>query len=308
VDARLKAGHDKAMRAIAILNAKAGLCLQHGEGIERLVAEAFQAGGNQIEVTCVEPAEIERAIERAAARNDIDTLIIGGGDGTQSLAASKLAGGKLALGVLPFGTVNLLGRDLGIPLEIEAAVKALAQAERATIDLAEVNGRLFHSLLGLGFFARMANERQRARRQFPFARAAAFAVALIRAILRVDGMSITFEVNGKAVTRHSAAVIVTNNRYGEHNVRRERFDAGIVEINVVRGGNLRALLRAAADLATGNWRRGDAVEQFAAREATIRMRRPRVHVSLDGEIVAFNPPLVVKMRPRALTVLKPRAA
>ena len=217
-------------------------------------------------------------------------------------------GGEIALGVLPFGTVNLLGRDLGMPIEIEDAVRALAKAERTTIDLAEVNGRLFHSLLGLGFFARMANERQRARRQFPFARTAAFVVAWVRAVLRVDAMSVTFEVGGKAVTRRSAAVIVTSNRYGEKSVRRKRLDAGVLEINVVRGGSLRALLRAALDLAAGTWRQGDAVEQFVAREVTIHMRHPSVHVSLDGENVLFNQPLIVQMRPRALTVLKPREA
>ena len=125
----------------------------------------------------VAPEEIEAAIDTSAATLGIDTIIIGGGDGTQSLAATKLAGKEIALGVLPFGTVNLLGRDLGIPLAIEEAVKALAGAEPVAIDLAEVNGRLFHSLLGLGFFARMASERQRARHQFPFARSIAFRAA-----------------------------------------------------------------------------------------------------------------------------------
>ena len=91
-------------------------------------------------------------------------------------------GKDIALGILPFGTVNLLGRDLNIPLEVEDAVKALPTAERIQIDLAEVNGRIFHSLLGLGFFAKLAGERQRAREQIPFARALAFVVAVTRTI------------------------------------------------------------------------------------------------------------------------------
>ena len=45
------------MKAVAILNAKAGLCLQHGEGIARTVAEAFRNAGTSIEVTCVEPQQ-----------------------------------------------------------------------------------------------------------------------------------------------------------------------------------------------------------------------------------------------------------
>ena len=294
------------MRAIAILNAKAGLCLQHGEGIERTVTEAFRNAGTDIEVTCVEPQQIEAAIEEAAARSDIDTLIIGGGDGTQSLAASKLIGKDIALGILPFGTVNLLGRDLNIPLEIEDAVKALPDAERIRIDLAEVNGRIFHSLLGLGFFARLAGERQRAREQIPFARALAFVVAVTRSVLRVGGIDVTFQAESARRVRHSSAVLVTNNRYRESPLHRARIDEGLLEITIVRGGHAAALLKAGFDLVAGRWRREDSTEQVAVREVTITTRRRHLHASVDGERVALTSPLTVKSHPKALTVLRPR--
>jgi diacylglycerol kinase family enzyme len=294
------------MRAIAILNAKAGLVLQHGEAIADTVRDGFRASGHSIDVTCVAPEEIEVAISKAATRTDIDTLIIGGGDGTQSLAAAKLAGTDIALGVLPFGTVNLLGRDLGIPLEIEDAVKALAAAGPARIDLAEVNGRLFHSLLGLGFFARMASERQKARHQFPFARSIAFVVALGRAVSRIGAMEVTFEIGGRRVTRHSSAILITNNSYREQPITRHRLDEGLIEINVVRGVRQAALLRAGFDLVAGRWRRGDKIDQIAVREITITARRSKVRASLDGEDVVLDLPLKLRIRPQALTVLKPR--
>ena len=295
------------MRAVAILNAKAGLCLQHGDGLERTVADAFRTAGNQIEVTCIEPDEIEAAIEQAAARDDIDTLIVGGGDGTQSLAASKLIGKDVALGVLPFGTVNLLGRDLNSPLEIEQAVKALATAERTRIDLAEVNGRIFHSLLGLGFFARLAGERQRAREQIPFARSLAFVVALSRTVLRVGALEVAFDAGGRKVRRRSSAVLVTNNRYREQPLHRARIDEGLLEINIVRGVHAAALLKAGFDLVAGRWRREDSTEQVAVREITITTRRKHIHASVDGERVALTSPLTVKIKPKALTVLRPKA-
>jgi diacylglycerol kinase family enzyme len=296
------------MRAIAILNARAGLVLQHGEAIADTVRDGFHACGHSIDVECVAPEEIEGAIDRAAARTDIDTLIIGGGDGTQNLAASKLAGKNIALGVLPFGTVNLLGRDLGIPLEIEAAVKALATAEPARIDLAEVNGRLFHSLIGLGFFARMASERQKARHQFPFARSLAFIVALARAVSRVGAMEVTFETDGKRVTRHSSAILITNNRYREQPIRRHRLDEGSIEINIVRGAQQATLLRAGFDVVAGRWRRSDKIDQIAVREVTIIARRSKVRASLDGEPVVLEAPLKIGVKPSALLVLRPSAA
>lgn len=294
------------MRAIAILNAKAGLVLQHGAAIADQVAQAFRAGGNSIDVECVEPDQIESAIERAANRTDIDALIVGGGDGTQSLAASKLAGTNVALGVLPFGTVNLLGRDLGIPLEIEDAVKSLADADRMRIDLAEVNGRLFHSLLGLGFFARMANERQRARQQVPFARSLAFVLALGRAVARIGAMEVVFETGDRRVTRRSSAILITNNRYREQPIKRSRLDESLLEINIVRGARQATLLRAGFDLVAGRWRREDSIEQIAVRDVTINARRPRTRASLDGENVVLSFPLKLRIRPQALTVLRPR--
>jgi diacylglycerol kinase family enzyme len=293
------------MRAVAILNAKAGFVLQQGEAIVEAVAQAFRDCGHSIEVACVEPGEIEAAIDKAVVRGDIDTLVIGGGDGTQGLAAAKLAGQDIALGVLPFGTVNLLGRDLEIPLELDDAVKALAGAERATIDLGEVNGRVFHSLIGLGFFARMADERQRARKQIPFARSLAFLLALSRAILRVGTMEVAFEADGRRTTRRCAAVMITNNRYREQPIRRARLDEGVLEINIVRGARQAALLRAGFDLVAGRWRRADSIEQIVAREVTITARRTRIHASIDGERVALTVPLKVQIRPQALTVLRP---
>lgn len=294
------------MKAIAILNAKAGLVLQHGEVIADTVRDGFHACGHSIDVTCVAPEEIEAAIENAAARTDIDTLIIGGGDGTQSLAASKLAGKNIALGVLPFGTVNLLGRDLGIPLAIEDAVKALAAASPARIDLAEVNGRLFHSLLGLGFFARLAGERQKARHQFPFARSIAFVVALGRAVTRASAMEVTFDTDGERIVKHSSAVLITNNSYREQPIKRARLDEGLLEINIVRGARQATLLRAGFDLVASRWRREDSTEQIATHEVTITARRPKVRASLDGEDVTLDSPLKLRVRPQALLVLRPQ--
>ena len=87
---------------------------------------------------------------------DHDTVVIGGGDGSVSAAVDALAPTGKTLGVLPCGTLNLLARDLGMPDDVDAAIAALARATPRRIDLASLNGRLFHSLSGLGFFSQMA--------------------------------------------------------------------------------------------------------------------------------------------------------
>jgi diacylglycerol kinase family enzyme len=82
-----------------------------------------------------------------------------------SAAVQIFAGTGTPLGVLPFGTYNLLGRDLGMSTEYEEAVRQLASG-RAQIDLGKVGRRYFHTLSGLGFFSRVARQRRRSANPF----------------------------------------------------------------------------------------------------------------------------------------------
>ena len=66
---------------------------------------------------------------RAIAKRGDPLVIVGGGDGTISAAASALAGTETRLGILPLGTLNHFARDLGIPTEIDDAAKLIASGK-----------------------------------------------------------------------------------------------------------------------------------------------------------------------------------
>lgn len=293
------------MRAVAIVNAKASTVLELGPAIVDDIACRFSEQGHDLELSLVSPEEIEEALRSAAARPDIDAIIVGGGDGSQSLAASLLAGTGKALGVLPLGTVNLLARDLDVPFDFLEAVDALAEAGVESIDLGDLNGRTFHSLAGLGFLARMARERQRARADVPFARWLAFLLALVRAIARVDRMSLQIETEDGKLVRRSSAVLVTNNIYRETEWTRARMSDGLLEVHIVKGWTWLPLLTAGFDVMLGRWRQTGRIESILAREVEIRPRRRRIPVSVDGEVVYERRPLRFTVRRGALKVLRP---
>jgi len=58
------------------------------------------------------------------------------------LDAAVAAGAGLAPGILPLGAMNVLAKDLRLPLELEAAVAALGRGRVRPIDVAEVNERV----------------------------------------------------------------------------------------------------------------------------------------------------------------------
>src|SRR5215217_8466252 len=59
-------------------------------------------------------------------------LILGGGDGSVSSVVDFLAHRDVTLGLLPLGTANDFARTLQIPVDIEQACQAIAQARSWT--------------------------------------------------------------------------------------------------------------------------------------------------------------------------------
>jgi diacylglycerol kinase (ATP) len=71
-----------------------------------------------------------------------DLLAVSGGDGTVSEVAGALRGTTMPLVVLPGGTGNVVAQELGLPLDYEAAARALflGPTKRRMLDLVECSG------------------------------------------------------------------------------------------------------------------------------------------------------------------------
>jgi diacylglycerol kinase family enzyme len=288
---------------LVLLNARAGTLIDRGaDGIREALHTALGARGRKLDIRLVQPRAMASAIAQAA-RSDHDTIVIGGGDGSVSAAAHALAGGGRTLGVIPFGTLNLLARDLGFPPDPDEAIAALGTARARAIDLAGVNGRAFHSLSGLGFFSQMARAREEAR-DLPgkILRVGAAAFAALR---RSGRFSLRVETDGRARDIETYALLVTCNRFGGAGWRRDALDGGTLEIHVARDEGALAKLKAGADLVSGGWRDNDGIVSFTARRVRIDGARRRAFVATDGELRRETLPLDYEIRPGALRVLAP---
>lgn len=295
------------MRAAVIVNAKAG-SLQ-GKAPADIVAALetqFEDSGVDAEIQALEGAAMMAAL-KAAADSDVDLLIVGGGDGSVAFAGSLLVGKRMALGILPLGTLNLVARDLQIPLALPDAVKALAGGSIRAIDVAEVNGRYFLSNAGIGFFARMAREREQQRHEKRFGKWHAFIVALIRSVREAHRFDVAIDLGEGPRHYLTRAVLVTNNAFDAKTLmRKERLDGGRLGIHIARHRVRTDMWRTFLRLFIGTWKDDPDVDVLEATEVTIAGRgRRRVDISVDGETWQAQFPLAFRLHPGALKVLAP---
>jgi diacylglycerol kinase family enzyme len=286
---------------LVLLNARAGTLIDAGtEDIVALIESTLKPRCESLEIRLLQPRDLPGAIADAA-RGSHDTVIVGGGDGSVSAAVAAFSGGEKVLGVLPFGTMNLFARDLGMPSDVREAIAALAIVAPRRIDLAEINGRPFHTLSGLGFFSQMARAREEVRGH-PLGRFVSLVLAWFRALRRTATFTIDIVLDGRSERVNALAVLVTNNRFGM-DWRRAHLDGGVLEMHLVEDHGTLTKLKASAALLTGSWRTEQEIRSIVATNLTITSRRRHASASTDGELVRERLPLRYRVLPGALSVL-----
>lgn len=300
------------VKIAVVLNSSAGSLL--GQPVHKavdLVNRCFGDAGHQVQCITERGRDLPQAIRKAAAL-DVDVVVVGGGDGTIATAAHLLSGTGKALGVLPLGTMNLLARDLGIPLDLGEAVEALAQGTVDTIDVAEVNGHPFLNNSVIGFYARMVQHREQHRG----ARGPGKWFALLRAAWQVfvehPRLVVNVDLGDGHVRRMLTPIFaVTNGVYAEGFgpiLRRETLSEGVIGVYVSQHHTRWQLFKLGLEFLLGRWQRDPAVEMHRVTALTVHSRRKRLRVSNDGEVIVLHTPLQYRLKPGGLKVLRPTAA
>lgn len=289
-------------RATIVLNesSRGALAVRGGT-----VEEACARAGLHARLLRVGHFEVIGAAERAAA--DGDVLVAAGGDGTVSTVAAVAVRTGVTFGVVPLGTRNHFARDVGIPLDLEPAVRVIAAGVTRPLDVGDVNGRTFVNNASLGMYPRLVWERQleeaRGRRRWP-----ALAIALARSWRAYRVLKVRMAVDGVPLVRRTPFVFVGNGEYQVEGLevgKRPSLDAGRLSVYVAPDcGRFEALalpFRALVKRLPSDGR----FESFSAADVIVDVGRGGVSVALDGELMLGSPPFQFTVRTRSLRTLVP---
>jgi len=98
---------------------------------------------------------------RKVLKQDVDLLIVWGGDGMVQRTIDVVAGSKTPLAIIPAGTGNLFATNLGVPPRLADAVDVAFTGERRRVDLGKMNGEHFAVMAGIGFDGAMIRDADR---------------------------------------------------------------------------------------------------------------------------------------------------
>ncbi|WP_439551721.1 diacylglycerol/lipid kinase family protein [Falsiroseomonas sp.] len=298
------------MRIAVVINSASGSALGRDQ-IALEVARHLEAAGLDAVLVPEHPDGLLARLDHAVAHG-ADAVVVGGGDGTIAAAAARLMGGPAALGILPLGTMNMLAKDLGIPLDLAEAAEALAHGAIREIDVAEVNGHFFLCSSVIGSPSWLGRHRERHRGRASFRTRVAFALAALRAGWHHRPMRLSVALDGgRSVRLWTRALSVANNAYAEgfgQVMAKPRLDRGELALYVARRYGACWWVRLMVGMFLGTWRGARLVHERTAREVTIHTPRTALRVMNDGEAVLLPPPLVYRTHRAALRVIAPRLA
>jgi YegS/Rv2252/BmrU family lipid kinase len=248
------------------------------------------------------------AMEATAA--GVDLVIAWGGDGTINEVGRALVQRvdegppspthRLpALGIVPAGSGNGLGRALGIPFDPEKAIERAIRADATPIDAGELGERMFFNIAGIGLDAHVAalvSTRVRHRGLVPYLKGVGGDL-LSYAPLEYAGTA-----DGRAFRSSALFVAVANSKqygFGAEIAPRASLHDGMLDIVLVEDRRFIGNLLRVPSLFLRNVDRRAGVTAFQARELTIECGEPMLfHV--DGEPVQGSNKLTARAHPAAV--------
>jgi YegS/Rv2252/BmrU family lipid kinase len=282
VNARSRKGRALFRRAVRLLR---------GTGIRLIAAHALR-----------DPKQLMPTV-KAAVRDGAPMVIVGGGDGSLSYTVDEVVGRECVFALLPLGTANSFARTLGIPLDLDGAVKVIATGQRRRIDLGMINDDYFANCAAMGLSPMIGEGVPHNLKRY--LGRVGYLIWAVWCLIRFHAFRLTVRGEGIDETLWATEVRIANGGHhgGVELIESAEVDSGQIIVQAVVGRRASSLI--------WDWfakyfklpTRHRTTREFHARELIVETR-PRQRISIDGEVLAKTP-IVARVAQCAIEVVVP---
>ena len=209
-----------------------------------LLCRHFREQGHQVELFLTAQRGDAEAAARSARAGGYDRLVAAGGDGTLNEVINGLAPSAIPLAFIPFGTVNVLALEIGLPFDLLAAAEVALSGVPTPVCLGQAGTRKFLLMAGIGFDAQVVREvdSRLKRRIGRFA----YVVAALKTLWHWQEPRLSVTLDDGSVQQAGSVIIGNGRLYGGSFslTPHARLTAASFEVLILRRSGRRALLRA----------------------------------------------------------------
>jgi YegS/Rv2252/BmrU family lipid kinase len=300
------------MKALVLYNPAAGRI-----PVSRFVhsaADALKRMGWEVVVEATQSGA--QATERAKqAAGQLDAVFAVGGDGTVGQVASGLAGSQTALGILPAGTMNVLGMEIGLQpfawnrlWALEENIRALARAPIHLVDIGRCNNQHFMLWAGIGLDAVTIGQIEPRLRVDKFFTIPIYATQAVLNAATWKGQELRFWVDGQEISGQFLMAVVSNIRKylgGLVTLSPDAYlDDGQMDLWLFPGSNMGDTVRHALDVATQQHVTSKNIQRVSFRQFRVESSSP-LFLQMDGDPAPTTNQLEVEVQHRALRLMIP---
>lgn len=248
---------------------------------------------------------IQETIAQAkeAVEQQYETVVAVGGDGTINLIGAQLLHSSTALGIIPMGSGNGFARSLGLPFQIERAIKIIQSRKTVLIDTGTINEKPFINLSGAGFDAHIADKFQHSKSRGFFS----YVNIVLREFNQYQAQQYHLNIDDEQLETDAFLITVCNGpQYGNNAfiAPAALMTDGRFHITVLKKCTWANAPSLAWRLFRGTIDLSKDVEQYSA--SSVQIKRKNVGpINIDGEPDSDGTELNFKLIPLSLKVIVP---
>lgn len=253
-----------------------------------------------------------------AAQEKFRAVFTIGGDGTAGQTAAGLVGSTTALGILPAGTANVWGVDVGMKPFIWPNLRSLrenagilAECDPCSIDMGRCNGLPFLMWAGIGLDAMTVHKLSGLKHLDKYFAMPEYFATTVMNVTMWHGMHLRVSADEKKVEGHYLLAVASNIRHYIGGMAEispgALLNDGLMDMWLFSGSTLVDAFRHFFDLLSGRHLTSDQARCIPFHQVTIESETP-FSVQMDGEPMQSTANVRLEVLPGKLCVLIPPAA
>jgi YegS/Rv2252/BmrU family lipid kinase len=279
------------------------------------VVQELESAGWKADVAETQSGAHTIELAKRAAAEKKDAVFAVGGDGTIGNVVNGLIDSETALGVLPAGTANVWGVELGLrpftlthPWAFRRNASILATAPCHAVDVGMCNDVSFMMWAGIGLDALTIHSLEPRIRLEKFFSLPEYAAKTVWNAAQWSGVRLRLWADDHEVEGNYIVAVATNIRHYLGGLSMlspdARLDDGLLDMWLFSGRNLGDALRHTYDMWRGRHLTSDAVRKITFHSLQVEGDSP-FWMQTDGEPRGSAQRVEVKVKSRALKLLVP---